>query len=189
MAETGDDSVDPRQARERPRFSWAAFAAGLCAAAVLAVAAALYAIYSGAVDVAASDGHTPLAEWALSTTMHNSVDARAGQAPAPPQRLTAAQISAGARHFAQTCATCHGGPGLHAAHWAEDMTPPPPDLTHAASQWSDQELFWIIENGVKMTAMPAFGGHHGEKEIWQLVAFLNALPETDAEDMRRLTEN
>ncbi len=44
---------------------------------------------------------------------------------------------------------------------------------------SDGELFWIIENGVRFTGMPAFsegGGHGGMQDSWTLVHFIRHLP-------------
>jgi hypothetical protein len=33
-------------------------------------------------------------------------------------------------------------------------------------------VFWVIKNGVKMTAMPAFGKTQDDQTIWKLAAFL-----------------
>ncbi len=50
---------------------------------------------------------------------------------------------------------------------------------------SDGELFWIIENGVRFTGMPAFGGngdhanpgnHDSAQDSWKLVHFIRHLP-------------
>jgi hypothetical protein len=34
---------------------------------------------------------------------------------------------------------------------------------------------------VKMTGMPAMGEHHGDEDIWSIVAFIETLPETSPE--------
>jgi len=41
-------------------------------------------------------------------------------------------------------------------------------------------LFWVIKNGVKMTAMPAWGPTHSDQKIWAMVAFLEKLPHMTA---------
>jgi hypothetical protein len=41
----------------------------------------------------------------------------------------------------------------------------------------DGELFWIIENGIRFTGMPAFGGSHGSQDDWKLVLFIQHLPQ------------
>jgi mono/diheme cytochrome c family protein len=38
------------------------------------------------------------------------------------------------------------------------------------------EQFWIIKHGIKMTAMPAWGATHSDAQIWNIVAFFQAMP-------------
>ena len=54
--------------------------------------------------------------------------------------------------------------------------PEPPHLTEAAAEWSAEEVYWIVENGIKMSGMPAFEGRHGPQEIAALTAFVSRLP-------------
>ncbi len=64
------------------------------------------------------------------------------------------------------------------------LYPKPPDLRLPETQdLSDGELFWIIENGVRFTGMPAFsnGAEHGAtQESWKLVHFIRHLPHLTA---------
>lgn len=66
----------------------------------------------------------------------------------------------------------------------EGLFPKPPDLRLPATQdLSDGELFWIIENGVRFTGMPAFangGEHGGVQDSWKLVHFIRHLPHLTA---------
>jgi mono/diheme cytochrome c family protein len=43
---------------------------------------------------------------------------------------------------------------------------------------SDQELFWIIKNGIRFTGMPAFGKVKTADNIWGLVNYVRTLPGT-----------
>src|SRR5216683_4714067 len=62
-------------------------------------------------------------------------------------------------HFADHCATCHGNDGSGDTLIGRGLYPKPPDLRAAETQkLSDGEIFWTIENGVRLTGMPAFGG-------------------------------
>src|SRR3546814_14121859 len=61
------------------------------------------------------------------------------------------------------------------------MRPKPPALAHAAQGWSLEEVNWIVDHGIKMSGMPAFGGTHEEATIWNIAAFVKALPEMSAE--------
>ena len=47
------------------------------------------------------------------------------------------------------------------------------------------ELFWIVDHGIKMTGMPAWRGTMTEQEIWNTVAFLEAMPKMNAQDYAR----
>ena len=89
-------------------------------------------------------------------------------------------------HFADHCAICHGNEGSGDTPIGNGLYPKPPDLRKPETQeLSDGELFWIIENGVRFTGMPAFsgsedhanGGNHGNgQDSWKLVHFIRHLP-------------
>jgi mono/diheme cytochrome c family protein len=87
-------------------------------------------------------------------------------------------------HFADHCATCHGNDGSGDTMYGKGMYPKPPDLRLADTQkLSDGELFWIIENGIRFTGMPSFGGGHGSQEdSWKLVLFIRHLPQLAMEE-------
>ncbi len=138
---------------------------------------AIATIWSGAYNVAATDAHFPPVRYALDAAMASSVRARAD---AEPPALDAAAADRGFAAFDGMCVQCHGAPGVEPALWAQHMKPQPPDLEEHAAHWSAPELFWIVHHGIKMSGMPAFGPTHEEAELWDLVAFVERLPEIDA---------
>ena len=89
-------------------------------------------------------------------------------------------------HFADHCAICHGNDGSGQTIIGNGLYPKPPDLRLQETQnLTDGELFWVIENGVRFTGMPAFssGGEHGDSEdSWKLVHFIRHLPRLSAEE-------
>jgi len=87
-------------------------------------------------------------------------------------------------HFADHCAICHANDGIGDTLIGRNLYPKPPDLRQEDTQkLADGELFWIIENGVRFTGMPAFGGAHGsEQDSWKLVRFLRHLPRLTEEE-------
>src|SRR5436309_15224361 len=99
--------------------------------------------------------------------------------------LDAPEVQREARlHFADHCAICHGNDGSGDTPIGEGLYPKPPDLRLPATQnLSDGELFWIIENGVRFTGMPAFSsnqhhgaGNHGNgQDSWKLVHIIRHL--------------
>jgi mono/diheme cytochrome c family protein len=86
-------------------------------------------------------------------------------------------------HFADHCAPCHGNDSSGDTLYGKGLYPKPPDLRLAERQkLSDGELFWIIENGIRFTGMPAFGGSHGSQDDWKLVLFIRHLPQLTMEE-------
>lgn len=99
-------------------------------------------------------------------------------------------LAAGRAHFADHCALCHGNDGRGQTRVGRSLYPRPPDMAAPATQQlTDGELFWIIENGVRLTGMPAWGRKGDEQASWQLVHFIRHLPQFTPEDeaeMQRL---
>jgi mono/diheme cytochrome c family protein len=86
-------------------------------------------------------------------------------------------------HFADHCATCHGNDGSGATLFGRGLYPKPPDLRLPETQkLSDGELYWIIENGVRFTGMPGFGGVHRPHDGWKLALFIRHLPQLTGEE-------
>jgi mono/diheme cytochrome c family protein len=102
-------------------------------------------------------------------------------------------ISAGMEHFADHCAICHGNDGSGRTELGRKLYPRAPDMRRNETQdLTDGELFYIIENGVRLTGMPAWGSEEGEeREVgehgsWQLVHFIRHLPDLTAEEKARM---
>ena len=96
-----------------------------------------------------------------------------------PENLRDARL-----HFADHCAICHANDGSCDTPLGRNLYPKPPDLRQKQTQnLADGELFWVIENGVRFTGMPAFGGAHGsDQDSWKLVRFIRHLPQLTAEE-------
>ena len=61
----------------------------------------------------------------------------------------------------------------------------PPNLQEAASRYTPGELFWILKNGIKMSAMPSMASD-GDEMLWSTVAFLQKLPDLSEDDFNDL---
>ena len=121
---------------------------------------------------------------------HLAIPVRARQAQNPVMDSAEGQRDA-RLHFADHCAICHANDGSGDTAIGNGLYPKPPDLRSPATQsLTDGELFWIIENGVRFTGMPAFsenGGDHsaaphhgGDQASWKLVHFIRHLPHLTA---------
>jgi mono/diheme cytochrome c family protein len=142
-------------------------------------------MFTGAYNVAASARHSAIENWVLTTTMRNSVQRRAGDITVPAS-ITEDQVRRGFAQFRDSCVYCHGAPGVDATDWAQGLQPEPPYLPDVIRGRPPAQLFWIVRNGINMTAMPAFGKHHGDQDIWGVVGFIQRLPDMSAEEYARL---
>ena len=68
----------------------------------------------------------------------------------------------------------------------QKLYPRVPDMRSAQTQnLSDGEIYYIIENGVRFTGMPAWGtGGTSDHDTWHLVLFIRHLPRMTDEDMQ-----
>jgi mono/diheme cytochrome c family protein len=132
-------------------------------------------IAGGLFNATASAPHNPVVAVAIHAAFIRSVQVRAADVQAP-SRFTTAQVLAGMEDYNISCSGCHGATGVARAAWANAMAPPPPYLSDDARRWRPRELYWIVGQGVKMTAMPAWAESRSDTQLWNLVAFLEAMP-------------
>jgi len=85
-------------------------------------------------------------------------------------------VMIGGMQFRARCSSCHGLDGRTPSDIGSAMYPRVSDLGSAQVQaWSDAELFWIIQNGIRLTGMPGFGKNLSDEEIWPLVDYIRSL--------------
>lgn len=160
--------------------------AGVFAGLLAVGLGAVVVVEGGLFNATASTPHIPLVAVVTHQAFVRSVQVRAKAMKAPTAPFTPAQVAAGFGDYDGACAACHGGPGVARADWASGMTPTPPYLEDAARRWRAEELYWIVGQGVKMTAMPAWTETRTDAQLWDLVAFLEALPYLTAADYARM---
>ena len=91
---------------------------------------------------------------------------------------TPENIREGAEHFQHHCQICHGldgqGTGVPIV---TKMSPPVADLRSTRVQeYTDGQLKWIMENGIRFSGMPGWRGILEDDEMWRIVHFLRHLP-------------
>jgi mono/diheme cytochrome c family protein len=91
-------------------------------------------------------------------------------------------------HFADHCASCHGNDGRGDTEIGRNLFPKAPDMTQPATQdKTDGELYWIIENGIRLTGMPAWGkGGQDDMDTWKLVHFIRRLKDLTPEQLKEM---
>ena len=100
-----------------------------------------------------------------------------------------AAVEAEARaHWADHCASCHANDGSGNVSLGKQMYPQAPDMRQPRTQeMTDGELFYIIENGVRLTGMPAWGAPgRDESDSWKLVHFIRRLPRLTAAEIQEM---
>lgn len=125
----------------------------------------------------------------LATRVRNMAIARRAGSLTNPVEYSGEVIAEGRAHFADHCATCHANDGSGDTPMGRGMWPKPPDMRLARTQdLTDGELFWIIENGVRFTGMPAWstGTADGETASWHLVHFIRRLPKLTPEELEEM---
>jgi mono/diheme cytochrome c family protein len=96
-------------------------------------------------------------------------------------------IRRGMEHFADHCATCHSNDGSGQTIFGKGLYPKPPDLRAAGTQnKSDGEIYYTIENGVRLSGMPAFSEIHTPAKSWRLVLFIRHLPQITPEELNEM---
>ncbi len=135
----------------------------------LLLAGAVYFYFSlGYAPVAASARPIPFERNLTRLGLHSYLDKLPH--PVPQMAADEASLIAGAKIYKQHCAVCHGFPGEPKSAIAQGMYPAPPQLFQGVGVTDDEpwESYWKVENGIRMSGMPAFKGRLTETEIWQV---------------------
>ena len=125
----------------------------------------------------------------LASGARNMAIARRARALTNPVKESAEVIADGRAHFADHCAVCHANDGSGQTAIGQGLWPKAPDMRQGRTQdLTDGELFWIIENGIRFTGMPAWstGTQEGEQASWNLVHFIRRLPKLTPEETKEM---
>ncbi len=89
------------------------------------------------------------------------------------------------------CAVCHGTDGTGKTQIGQNLYPRVPNLRSIESQrLTDGEFHYIIENGVRLTGMPGWGGSHAKYigDSWKLVTYIRNIGSPDAKESATLAQ-
>jgi mono/diheme cytochrome c family protein len=159
--------------------------AALLVVAVMAIAGGAYLVTTGL----KAQPEPGAMETRVARAVRGFAIPREVKARSNPIGTSADELKPGLEHFAKYCAMCHGNDGSgEGAAIGRGLFPKPPDMRAAATQTlTDGEIFYIIENGVRFTGMPAFGtgkpDPDGEKQAWQLVRFIRHVPQITPDEI------
>ena len=167
------------------RFLWFLF--GVLASLAVALSAG-GAFILGANGFSAREQPTGFEHWfarrVRSAAIPNEARRRANLVSNTPDVQAAARA-----HWADHCAVCHGNDGSGDTQMGRRTYPPAPNMRLASTQqMTDGELFYIIQNGIRLTAMPAWGdgSDHDAEESWKLVHFIRHLPQLTLDEKNEM---
>ena len=157
----------------------------LAIAVVVGVVAVAYAVTTG-LSARGKPGRleTRLARAVRGMAVPRDIRGRTNPVAATPEVLEDALS-----HFADHCASCHANDGSGDTAMGRGLFPKAPDLRSPVTQkLTDGELFYIIEEGVRFTGMPAWGDGSpaSEDETWRLVHFIRHLPTLSSAELEQM---
>ena len=149
-----------------------AFLLGVAVTLVVAAGMVVTLVSGGYFTIAASAHETSFMRWLLHSVYENTLAVRAADIQVPENLNSPAMIDRGARDFDSMCSPCHTPPGQQRSAIHLGLSPQPPKLIELMDGRTPAEAFWVLDNGIRMTGMPAFGETHDDRQLWQLVAFI-----------------
>jgi thiosulfate dehydrogenase len=90
-----------------------------------------------------------------------------------PVAATEEDLVAGMKIYQNHCAGCHGD--IHQPHSSlgDSLNPQAPQFLEDAPDMPEYQNFYIIQHGIRLSAMPASRLSLKEEEIWQVTTFLS----------------
>jgi len=159
---------------------------------LVATIAAGYVMSTGVYNIAANEKHWLITEKLIEWMRNNSVAARAKVLDVPIMK-EAEYLATGAIHYDAMCTVCHLSPEQEPTELAQGLYPQAPVFYQRKSlaetdaiETQAKTYFWIIKNGIKMTAMPAWGLTHDDETIWAMTFFVQRLGNMSADQYRNL---
>jgi thiosulfate dehydrogenase len=127
----------------------------------------------GGISMATKGGPLPMERFLA----NKALDASIGKSSQDQSPLSADETNllAGARVYKQSCAGCHGQLDQPASALAKRFYPHPPQLLPPGEGVTDDPVgttHWVVQNGIRFSAMPAFEGKLTDAEIWQVSLLL-----------------
>ena len=89
----------------------------------------------------------------------------------------------GKEAFSHYCVACHGMDAQKTGvPFSDHISPPIPSLASKDVQnYTDGQLKWILDNGIRPSGMPGSKGTLSDDELWSIIVFLRHLPPTGSQ--------
>jgi mono/diheme cytochrome c family protein len=153
-------------------FPMRGFLLGFIAAVFIVLLAEFLWVRLGFVDPRADVAESKLERAVAMPSLDASLDRHASQARNPVD-ATDANLTAGMKIYQTNCAGCHGD--IHQTHalFGDEFYPRVREFMEDAPDMPENQNFYIIQHGVRLSGMPAWKGSLNEQEMWQVTTFLS----------------
>ena len=94
----------------------------------------------------------------------------------------------GKEAFSHYCVACHGMDGQNTGvPFVDHVSPPIPSLaSDDVQRYTDGQLKWILDNGIRPSGMPGSKGILSDDELWSIIIFLRHLPPVGSQGVPEL---
>lgn len=115
-----------------------------------------------------------LAEWLLSGSRGTAAEV------SNPLPATEANLAEGRQLYEKQCAFCHGADGTGTSMTGVQFYPPVPSLLPPQNQLTDGQMFYVMQRGIRYTAMPSFANALRDDQKWKVVLWARNLSQSSS---------
>jgi mono/diheme cytochrome c family protein len=144
------------------------FVAGV---AVIALAEFCY-VRLGFLDTRADIPVNPLEQKIAMPSLDASVDRRAPDLKNPVD-ASDANLMSGMKIYQANCAGCHGDVSHPHGMLADSLYPRAPQFAEDSPNMPENQNFYIIQHGIRLSGMPAWKQWLSDQQMWQVTTFLS----------------
>ena len=148
------------------------FFLGFVIAVIVVLAAGFVYVRFGFVNPRADIPVNSLEKAISMPSLDAAVDRRAPDVKNPVQP-TDANLIAGMKVYQTNCASCHGDIQHPHGMLADSLYPRAPQFVEDAPDMPENQNFYIIQHGIRLSGMPAWKPVLSEQEMWQATTFLS----------------
>ena len=145
---------------------------GFAIAIVIVVLAGFLSIRFGFIDPRADIPVSSLEKKIAMPSLDAAIDRRAPETQ-NPIHPTDDNLIAGMKIYQTNCASCHGDIRSHHGMFADALYPRAPQFFEDAPDMPENQNFYIIQHGIRLSGMPAWKQTLSDQEIWQVTTFLS----------------
>ena len=148
------------------------FFLGFVIAVVVVLGAGFLCVRFGLMDPRADIPVNSMERRMAMPSLDASVERRAPEIKNPIQP-TAANLISGMKVYQTNCANCHGDVHRPDGMLADSLYPRAPQFVEDAPDMPENQNFYIIQHGIRLSGMPAWKPVLNEQQMWQVTTFLS----------------